>query len=661
MFRPARMSKVELQVPQHLVAKTTCMIANLKRLHLINIRKTRIGKTDLESPADRILQRKYAEMKGRLAKILTFLQIDPDDLSYCLCQKEVNPPEDVFQIEREVQQLEEEISCLIHEVEIPENIKQEKEDLLELLEIVSITGVDINQFSQCRFLYLSVGLVPTDNLERLELSLSNTYHLLVPSASSGKRRLIFVFGSRKDQEKIEKALKSAYFEKMSIPYQDKFHGDNIRSLQNQIQKFEKQSSSAQVQLERMKGQINKRLAKINRKVLCALNILEIGKSFDQVGNTCHISAWAPQQVVPALKKEVKKVMEAVDHQVKITITPFSLARQEKAELSKIPTCFQNPVFLKPFEKLISEYGIPCYGEVEPTFFFALTFLLMFGVMFGDVGHGLTLFLAGLLTFKKFAKENIQDIGLIIMECGLMSTLFGFFYGSVFGFEHILPALWFNPMENIHYFMKVTMGFGVAIISLGVILNIINSIKNNDYKEGVFGEFGVMGLTFYWGCIGLVVLYMATGEFLTGHTYMFLFFPLVIIFLKEPLFNLYNRLVNKKEQPIFPENMGIYFMESFIEVGDTIIGFLSNTVSFIRVAAFALAHAGLFLAVFAMADSIMNLKGGIFWYWIIIIVGNIAIIVIEGVIVSIQTIRLEYYEFFSKFFKGGGQIYKPLHI
>jgi len=245
----------------------------------------------------------------------------------------------------------------------------------------------------------------------------------------------------------------------------------------------------------------------------------------------------------------------------------------------------------------------------------------------------------------------------------MSTFFGFLYGSIFGFEHIIPALWFNPMENISYFMQVTVGFGIIIISIGLILNIINSIMNRDYKRGIFGEFGVMGLIFYWGCIGLAIMYLSTGKIQTnlGYILFILFLPLLMIFLKDPLFNLYHRIIHKSNLSIFPENIGIYLMESFIEVNDVIIGFLSNTVSFIRVSAFALAHAGLFLAVFALANTLQQVKGGIVWYWVIMILGNLAIIIIESVVVTIQTIRLEYYEFFSKFFKGGGEIYRPVKI
>lgn len=659
MFRLARMAKIDLQVPQDHVAKTTSIIANLKILHLMNIRKTRVGEMDLESHTDMNLLSKYIELKGRLEKIFLWLEIDPENLSLT-SEEDVNPHKDIISIDQEIQHLEKEISGLVKEVEAQEKTRKEKEQLLRQLEMLSSAGVDINQIHECRFLYVAAGLIPAENLDRLEFSLSDVYHLLLPSNPIGSRRLVFVFGSRKDREKIDKALKSAYFEKIEIPRQDQDSEiPSIQSLRGQIQELEMQKSVARKNLEKVKKELEQRLREVTRKVLLSVAILEIGKSYDKVGRVYHIAGWVPQDVVPSLEK---KVLEATNYQVKISVLSSNVMWQV-GDLLKIPTCFQNPFLLKPFEKLVSEYGIPSYKEVDPTFFFALSFLFMFGVMFGDVGHGLALILMGLFAFKKSAKQNMQDLGLIIMECGIMSTIFGFLYGSVFGFEHLIPPLWFNPMENIYYFMKVTVGFGMIIISIALILNIINSIKHSDYERGIFGEFGIMGLVFYWGCVGLVLFYLTTGKFLAnfGYLFMILFLPLLAIFLREPLFNLYNRLVFKKKHPILPKNIGIYLMESLIEVGDTVIGFLSNTVSFIRVSAFALAHAGLFLAVFALANTLQGLKGGIFWYWLIMLIGNIGIIAIEGLVVSIQIIRLEYYEFFSKFFKGGGEIYKPLRI
>ena len=670
MFKPAKMAKIDLQVPQDHVAKATRIIANLKIMHLMNVRKTRVGELDLESHTDSTLLHKYTGMKGRVEKILTLLEIEadnpaaqppdsPPDLqpdSPAGLQEEVNPHKDIFQIDQDIQQLEGEVDRLIEELNVPERARKEKEELLRQLEILSSAGVSIDQFRGCRFLYVAAGLIPADNLSRLEFSLSNMHHLLIPSLSINKQRLIFVFSSRKDREKIDKALKSAYFEKMEIP-DSNLDACTLEGLRSQIRELEEEKSRIQSRLEKEKKRFARRLHHYHRKILLAIAVLEIGKSYDKVGPVYHISGWIPQKVVPSLEKEI---LEATDRQVRVSVVS-SNAMWQVGDLLKIPTCFQNPFLLRPFEKLVAGYGIPSYKEVEPTFFFALSFLFMFGVMFGDVGQGVILFLVGLTAFKKSVKENVQDIGLIIMECGIMSTIFGFLYGSVFGFEHLMHPLWFSPMDHIYYFMKITVFFGMGIISTGVILNIINSIENNDYKGIIFGEFGIMGLFFYWGCIWLALSYLVNGKLSGNLVYLLLilFLPLLIIFLKEPLFNLYGRLVLKKNHPILPERPAMYIMESLIEVGDTVIAFLSHTVSFVRVSAFALAHGGLFLAVFTLAKTMQNLKGGTLWYWMTIILGNIGIIAVEGLVVSIQTIRLEYYEFFTKFFQGGGEIYKPL--
>ncbi|MEW6380323.1 MAG: V-type ATPase 116kDa subunit family protein [bacterium] len=662
MFKPAKMDKIDLQVPQDHMAKTTQIIANLKILHLMNVRKTRIGELNLESNADSSLLQKYTDLKNRLDRILNLMEINlmggPEPVSPENLKEEANPHQDITQLDWEVQHLEDEVSGVIGELDTVEKARKQKEELLRQLEIITAAGVDIDRFRRCRFLYVAAGLIPLDNLGRMEFSLSNLYHLIVPSVAIDKQRLIFVFGSRRDRDKIDRALRSAYFDKLEIPEQDE--NPDLRSLENlrtRIRELEAEKSVIQARMEKMKKQLTGRLDQLRHKVLLSIAVLEIGKSYDKVGQIYHISGWVPQRVVPLLEREV---LEATDNQVRVAVVS-SNAVWQIGDLLKIPTCFQNPFLLRPFEKLVAGYGIPSYREVEPTFFFALSFLVMFGVMFGDVGQGLVLFLLGLFAYRKSARENVRDACLIIMECGIMSTIFGFLYGSVFGFEHLIPALWFNPMGNIYYFMKITVGFGMLVISIGLILNIVNSIENRNYKEGILGEFGIISLIFYWGCIGLALPYLTTGKLPVNAGYLLPVLPLslMVLFLKEPLFNLYGRLVLKKNLPILPDKPGLYFMESLIEIGDTVIAFLSHTVSFVRVSAFALAHAGLFLAVFTLARTSEGMRGGTLWYGLIVVLGNIGIITIEGLVVSIQTIRLEYYEFFTKFFQGGGEIYRPL--
>lgn len=659
MLRPAKMAKIDLQIPEDHIAKITLGIANLNIIHLMNIRKTPPGEFDMETNQENTLLCKYITLQRRINYLCRALEIELNKIPWCPYLNDINPHGDIVNIETEVKTIEEGALPIIHEIK---SLKEQRQDKLRLLtntEIILTSGLDFHQFYENRFLYLAAGLIPMENMEILELSLSNVYHILLPSTKLGKRRLAFVMGAKKDQEKIEKALRSAFFEILDLRIvKSGSNGNTLQDLKTKIQDTDVRISESETRLNKVKLGIKKRLLRLNQRVILSLNILETAKSFDKVGNSYHISGWIPQDILPALEREVKR---ASPDRTKISVIIPDGAQNGPKVYLKIPTCLKNPFFLKPFEKIIFGYGIPNYNEVEPTIFFALSFLVMFGVMFGDVGHGMTLFFLGLWAFKKSKRDYIRQMGLIILECGIMSTIFGFLYGSIFGFEHILPALWFSPMTNIYYFMKLAVGFGIIIISLGMILNIINSIRNREFLKGVFGEMGIMGLVFYWGCVGLIIIYMVNGRLIFTSSYILwlLLFPLVVIFFKEPLYNLYHKCILKKDVPIFPCNAGLYFMEALIEIGDTIIGFLSNTVSFIRISAFALAHAGLFFAVFALAHTLQTIKWGLFWYWLIVIIGNICIIAIEGLVVSIQTIRLEYYEFFSKFFKGGGELYSPL--
>ncbi|MGA1795451.1 MAG: V-type ATP synthase subunit I [bacterium] len=660
MLRPTQMTKIDVQIPEEYISKATMVIAQQKSMHLVNVRKIPLGQNDIGVNQENLFVTKYRQLNTRLRNIYKSLGIAPE-IPCCPMIKDFDPFRDIVILEREMEEKEANVNEIMGTIGVKQESKREKQELLRLLEMIFSLGIDLSQFHDCKFLYLAVGLIPVENIERLEFSLSSIYHILLPSTPLGKRRLCFVLASKKDEEKLEKAFNSAYFKKLELSLiKEGLDESRLQDLSRQIRDLKIDIHLAEDYLEKLKKRMAKDLEEMHQRIHLALIILDAASSFDKVGNHYHIAGWVPQDIIPDLEKEIKKACPSKEVKVSASSSDED-EKGKKKNFIKIPTCLKNPFFIKPFEKLVFGYDIPDYHEVEPTLFFALGFLLMFGVMFGDVGHGLVLFLVGLYVSRRIKRAAMVQTGLIAMECGVMSIIFGFLYGSIFGFEHVLPALWFHPMENIYYFMKVTVGFGIGIISLGLLLNIINSINNRDFLKGIFGELGVMGLLFYWGCVGLLIMYMVKGRLLAENVYLvwLLFVPLGIIFFKEPLNNLYGRLVLKKKVRIFPSNIGMYFLESFIEIGDTVIGFLSNTVSFIRVSAFALAHAGLFLAVFALAQTMQGLKGGILWYWVVVLLGNIGIIVIEGLVVSIQTIRLEYYEFFSKFFKGGGELYQPL--
>jgi V/A-type H+-transporting ATPase subunit I len=272
-------------------------------------------------------------------------------------------------------------------------------------------------------------------------------------------------------------------------------------------------------------------------------------------------------------------------------------------------------------------------------------------MFGDVGHGLVLFLLGRYLQKKV--KEAETIGMIMTRAGVSSIIFGFCFGSIFGYEDVIPALIFHPIKNINTFMAAAVAFGVVFISIGLIINIINSIQARNIEKGVLENHGLAGALFYWGGIGFLIKYLVSGTLGVPIWVVatVLGVPLFVIFLKEPI----KRLIEHK-RPI-PDEPITYVISSLIEVMETFIGFLSNTVSFIRVAAFSLAHAALFAAVFEIMRMIHN--GGI--SFAVEIGGNIVIIVLEGLVVSIQSVRLIFYEFFSKFYSGEGEAFAPMKI
>jgi V/A-type H+-transporting ATPase subunit I len=392
-------------------------------------------------------------------------------------------------------------------------------------------------------------------------------------------------------------------------------------------------------------------------VSLALLILKAELFYGKGDRSYIIIGWVPKPQIQAFQQEVLKATEG---RARFNISEAEFVDEVQQGLIKIPILFNNPYLIRPFESVVYSYGTVGYQEIDPTPIVAISFLLMFGIMFGDIGHGLVLFGLGYWFFKKF--YQFMDYGIIAMECGVSSAVFGILYGSFFGIEDLISPLWLRPSENINSFMKFAVGLGIVMISAGIVMNVINSFQRKDYESGILGHYGIFGGLFYWICVGLGLKYAVYGNLgiRTDVLILLLAVPLGVIFFKEPLgYILFKR--HERKEKIFPSGVGLFVMESIIDVMDVVIRYLGNTVSFIRTAAFALAHGGLCLAVFSLANILAQFKGGGLWYWMAVVLGNVVIIALEGLVVSIQTIRLEYYEFFSKFFKGGGERFKPLKI
>ena len=318
-----------------------------------------------------------------------------------------------------------------------------------------------------------------------------------------------------------------------------------------------------------------------------------------------------------------------------------------------PTKLKNPKIFKPFEMYIRMYGLPAYNEIDPTIFVSLTYAFIFGAMFGDIGQGLVLFLGGLLLYK----TKKMDLAAIISTAGVCSIFFGFMYGSIFGFELENP-IWLSPktamttlpfIGRLNTVFVVAIAFGMFLIIVSMILHIVNAIKAKDIEGIYFDQNALAGLVFYCALTITLFLYMSGHKTpATAILCIAFLLPLIIIFFKEPLTNLLN---HKKEK--IEGSAGMFLVQGVFEMFELLLSYFSNTISFIRIGAFAVSHAAMMEVVMMLAGAEAGSPN-----WIVVILGNIFVTCLEGLIVGIQVLRLEYYELFSRFYKGTGREFKP---
>ena len=211
------------------------------------------------------------------------------------------------------------------------------------------------------------------------------------------------------------------------------------------------------------------------------------------------------------------------------------------------------------------------------------------------------------------------------------------------------------MHNIMNLLLITAGFGAILLSMANILALVNDFHQRHWVHFFFNSKGLAGLLLYWSLLGLILsLFIENFPVDKAVFIAIVIASIVMIFLSGFL----ERYFDKKK-PYFEGGLPLYFIQSFFELFETLIGYLSNSLSYVRIGAFAVAHAGLSSVFFILANIVDPGKG--VGYWLVVAFGNIFVIGFEGMIVSIQTLRLEYYEFFSKFFSGGGRRYQPFRL
>jgi V/A-type H+-transporting ATPase subunit I len=353
------------------------------------------------------------------------------------------------------------------------------------------------------------------------------------------------------------------------------------------------------------------------------------------------------------KKEAKKLRVLTKDDPRITVLDED--PRESAKFLKTPTKLRNIPLFRPFEEFVKMYGTPSYEEIDPTPILSIFYILFFGLMFGDVGHGICIALIGLL-FTALKKGGF--LAKILTPIGLSATFFGFMYGTFFGFEGtngIISPIWFTPMESagsMNKILIITIIIGMLTVITSMVINIANGIKQKSVRKIIFSQNGIAGLVLYTSILyGIYEYVMVPGDMKYFSVIVWLaIISLLAIFLQEPLFSLIRK-ISKKRGNGSEEHASI--VEAIFEVIEVMLSLVTNTISFARIGAFTLSHAGIMSAIIMFMRTFPRLAP------IIAIIGNIFVIGFEGLIVGIQTLRLGYYEMFSRFYSGDGVEFVPL--
>ena len=505
--------------------------------------------------------------------------------------------------------------------------------LKENYELFKNVDIDLKDIADLKYFNTRFGFLDKDARARLKKNYGNILAMIYHTGTVDNRELFLVIYPRETEKDIDRVLKSLNFTEVDLL------GENVEGTASLIFKnLEEEEENVKRKIFEIEEYKKNLLESMNEELRTSLahmlsyEEIEKAKKYMLRSNKYfYLSGWIGVS-------DTKKLEEKLSKYEDIDIEYFDPKEGSK----KTPTKLKNANFFKPFELLINMYGTPAYGEFDPTVIFGITYMILFGAMFGDLGQGAVFAVAGLL----LAKKN-KDFGGLLLRMGASSMFFGLMYGSVFGLEEIIPAIWFRPFDDINGTLVTAIYFGIILLAIAYGIGIYNRIRSGRPDEAFFAKEGFLGVLIFIAMINIGISVMGGSAPLPKNISMgILFGSLVIMLLKRPIL----KLLFKKEPE---ESASDYYIESSFGLLEALLSTMSSIISFIRVGAFAINHVGLFLAFKTLGEMLGSRGGNI----AVLIFGNILILGLEGLIVFIQSLRLEYYEMFSKYYSGDGELFK----
>ncbi len=517
---------------------------------------------------------------------------------------------------------------------------------IEMLSNFCTLNVDLKEVFACKFVKVRFGRIPAESYEKLKSYTSNPYVIFFPCSSDGNFYFGMYMAPTNESVEVDRIFASLFFERLHLPVEEDTPAEQVRLLSERKTQLENEIKELADSVKSYFDERHDDCMSLYTQLKMGSDAFDIRKYGAKYGDSFMLLGWVPEDSTDIIKQQLD-VVDSIEYKI-----------DEPQNIGKVlpPVKLKNPKIFKPFEFLVGIYGLPDYNEMDPTKFVAVTYTLLFGLMFADVGQGLVVALIGYLMWKL----KKMPLGRILVPCGIMSSIFGLLFGSVFGNEELLEPVYhaiglhgkpFDIMESVNDVIVFAIYIGIAMLLLAMLLNIYSSIKVKDWGSAFFGQNGVAGMVLYSSLVLIVyTMFVPIKLPVTLIVLCGIVLPLVLILFSEPLGHLIARKKDWK-----PESWGEYFLEHVFELFEVALSYLSNTLSFLRVGAFVLIHAVLMMVFYNVAGMVGNPVVSL----IIIVFGNAFVIALEGLLVGIQVLRLEFYEMFSRFYNGAGKAFQPV--
>ena len=515
-------------------------------------------------------------------------------------------------------------------------------------------GLNLNfeEISKCEYVTVRFGRLSKESYKKLETLKTDSYIMFFPCSEEENYYWGIYFAPVENLKEIDSFFSGLYFEYVKIDFEDYSATPerSVKLLEERIKSEKEDLKKIELLMDKVWDSQEEQCLRFYTKLSELETFFSIKKYSYVHSESFLLMGWVPEEKEVVFSNLLDSV-EGVEYK-------FRYADEKKEDSP--PVKLKNNWFSKPFEAFVKMYGLPKYGEFDPTMFVAVTYTILYGIMFGDLGHGITLFLAGwfLNKFKNFSLAPIMQ------RCGVSASVFGTLYGSFFGFEKVLNPFYkfvfglkekpieVMSSECIPKVLACAILLGVVLLLVSMLIKTVTSIRSGNMEEGCFGPNGVCGIVFYSSVlVGSVLQFVLNFQIFSVIYISFLIvLPLILMFFRTPVTNLIL-----KNKLFSDQTFGEYLLQNTFEMFTVLLEYITNTVSFLRVGAYVLVHSGLMMAVFIMADMFPSLSAPI------LVVGNIFVVGFEGLLVGIQVLRLEFYEMFSRCFSGGGKEFTPVKV